>query len=100
MKNERQKTDLKNLTEDQLVEFVESLGQPGFRGRQILAWIYKPGIVHFEQMTDLAKEFRAILPAHAYMSRFTDPVTEISKDGAVKFGFRLDEVTLFFKRRS
>ena len=91
MKNERQKTDLKNLPEDQLVEFVESLGQPGFRGRQILAWIYKPGIVHFEQMTDLAKEFRAILPAHAYMSRFTDPITEISKDGAVKFGFRLDD---------
>ena len=33
------RTDLKNLTQEQLVRFVESLGQPAFRGRQILAWI-------------------------------------------------------------
>ncbi len=91
MNNDKQKTDLKNLTEDHLIKFIESLGQPGFRGRQILAWIYKPGIINFEQMTDLAKEFRAMLPEHAYMSRFTDPITEISRDGAVKFGFRLDD---------
>ena len=91
MNDEKEKTDLKNLTEDNLVAFVESLGQPGFRGRQILAWIYKPGVFNFEQMTDLAKEFRTILPEHAYMSRFTDPITEISKDGAVKFGFKLDD---------
>jgi len=87
----KKKTDLKNLTQDELVEFVESLGQPAFRGRQILVWIYKPGITGFEQMSDLAKEFRAVLAEHAYMSRFTDPITEISRDGAVKFGFRLDD---------
>jgi len=51
--------DLKDLTQDQLISFVESLGQPAFRGRQILAWIYKPGITDFSEMTDLAKEFRA-----------------------------------------
>ena len=87
----KKKTDLKNMTQDELVEFVESLGQPAFRGRQIMAWIYKPGITGFEQMSDLAKEFRAVLAEHAYMSRFNDPITEISRDGAVKFGFRLDD---------
>jgi len=79
------------MTQEELVKFVESLGQPSFRGRQILAWIYKPGITAFEQMTDLAKEFRAVLADHAFMSRYTDPITEISRDGAVKFGFRLDD---------
>lgn len=88
---ESQKTDLKNLTQDELVEYVESLGQPGFRGRQILAWIYKPGIRDFEEMTDLAKTFRAVLAQHARISSFIDPVTEISQDGAVKFAFRLDD---------
>ncbi len=88
---EQKKTDLKNLTQDELVDYVESLGQPGFRGRQILAWIYKPGITDFEEMTDLAKVFRAVLAEHAWMSRFVDPITEISRDGAVKFGFRLDD---------
>ncbi len=85
------KTDLKNLTRDQLVSFVESLGQPSFRGRQILAWIYRPGITDFSEMTDLAKEFRALLPRHAYISRFTNPVTETSVDGTVKFGFTLED---------
>ncbi|MCI5126598.1 MAG: 23S rRNA (adenine(2503)-C(2))-methyltransferase RlmN, partial [Candidatus Electrothrix sp. AR5] len=88
---EQKKTDLKNLTQDELVDYVESLGQPGFRGRQILAWIYKPGIIDFEEMTDLAKVFRTALAEHAWMSRFIDPITEISRDGAVKFGFQLDD---------
>ena len=86
--DEPQKTDLKNLTEKELVSFVESLDQPAFRGRQLLAWIYKAGITNFSQMTDLAKEFRKILAEQAYLSRFVDPITEISRDGAVKFGFR------------
>jgi 23S rRNA (adenine2503-C2)-methyltransferase len=88
---DHEKTDLKNLTQDELVEYVESLGQPAFRGRQVLAWIYKPGITDFGQMTDLAKEFRAVLSEHARMSRFTEPITEISADGAVKFAFRLED---------
>ncbi len=88
---EQKKQDLKDLTQDELVEYVESLGQPAFRGRQIIAWIYKSGITAFEQMTDLAKEFRAVLTEHASMSRFVDPLTEISADGAVKFAFRLED---------
>lgn len=91
MHTEILKTDLKDLSQDKLVEYVESLGQPAFRGRQILAWIYKPGITDFNQMTDLAKEFRATLAEHAYMSNFTNPLVEISRDGAVKFGFRLTD---------
>jgi 23S rRNA (adenine2503-C2)-methyltransferase len=86
-----EKTDLKNLTQEQLVRFVESQGQPAFRGRQILAWVYRPGINEFAQMTDLAKEFRAVLNKTAYMSRFKDSRIECSRDGTVKFAFRLHD---------
>jgi 23S rRNA (adenine2503-C2)-methyltransferase len=85
------KTDLKNLTQKQLVAYVDSLGQPSFRGRQLLAWIYRPGISEFAQMTDLAKEFRVVLSDSAYMSRFDDFIVECSCDGAVKFAFRLED---------
>lgn len=91
MNTPAEKTDLKNLTQDQLVSFVESLGQPAFRGRQLLAWIYKPEITQFEQMTDLAKKFRKVLEEQAVISRFTAAVVEISEDGSVKFGFQLDD---------
>uniref|UniRef100_UPI004055E726 23S rRNA (adenine(2503)-C(2))-methyltransferase RlmN n=1 Tax=Candidatus Electronema sp. TaxID=2698783 RepID=UPI004055E726 len=85
------KTDLKNLSQNELVDYALSLGQPAFRGRQLLPWLYRPGITDFSEMTDLAKEFRALLAEQACMSCFTDPLIEISTDGAVKFGFRLED---------
>jgi 23S rRNA (adenine2503-C2)-methyltransferase len=85
------RTDLKNLTQTQLVRFVESLGQPAFRGRQLLAWIYRPGVSDFDQMTDLAKAFRALLAETARISRFDQVMVERSQDGSVKFAFRLED---------
>ena len=83
--------DCKDLDRRGLEAFAESLGQPAFRGRQIMAWLYRPGIDSFAQMTDLAKSFRALLPENARISRFSDPITEISEDGSIKFGFTLDD---------
>ena len=91
MSAHQEKTDLKNFSQEQLVSFVESLGQPAFRGRQLLAWIYKAGVTEFEQMTDLAKKFRQVLEQTARMSRFNKAVVEVSRDGSVKFGFRLED---------
>ena len=35
------KVALKNFTEEELKEFVKSIGEPAFRGSQIYSWIYK-----------------------------------------------------------
>ncbi len=83
--------DVKNLTQEELVAFVEQLGQPAFRARQLLAWLYKPGITQFEQMTDLAKVFRAVLAEKATISRFDRAIIEESRDGTIKFAFRLED---------
>lgn len=91
MISQQNKPDLRNMTKQQLVRFVESLQQKSFRGEQILSWLYKPGITDFSQMTDLAKEFREIISQRARISTFEDPVVEISTDGSVKFGFKLED---------
>ncbi len=83
------KTDLRNLTQQKLVEYVQTLGQPKFRGKQILPWLYRPGVISFAEMTDLAKDFRSTLEKHAFISRFTNPMLEKATDGCVKFGFPL-----------
>jgi len=83
--------DCKDLDLKGLETFAESLGQPAFRGRQIMAWLYRRGLRDFSEMTDLAKSFRALLPEHAYISHFDDYVTEVSADGSVKFGFKLSD---------
>lgn len=79
------------MTRNQLVRYAERLKQPSFRGEQILAWLYRPGITDFSQMTDLAKEFRAIMAQQARISRFVNPIIEESCDGSVKFGFILED---------
>ena len=89
--NQEKKTDCRNLDQEGLVRFVESLGQPAFRGRQIMSWLYRPGISDFSEMTDLAKSFRAVLADKASISRFTEPILERSSDGCVKFGFTLED---------
>jgi len=91
MITQQNKIDLKNMTSKQMVRYVESLQQPSFRAEQIMSWLYKPGIKEFSQMTDLANEFRALLEQRARISFFTNPVIEHSLDGAVKFGFRLED---------
>lgn len=85
------KTDLKNLDQQGLIEFVEKLNQPAFRARQLMAWLYRPGITDFDQMTDLAKSFRQVLSEQAYISSFDNAVLERSGDGSVKFVFLLND---------
>ncbi len=85
------KTDLKNFDQQGLIEFVEKLKQPSFRGKQLMSWLYKPGITDFGQMTDLAKIFRQVLGEYAYISSFSQPLLERSSDGCIKFGFHLQD---------
>lgn len=85
------KTDLKNLTQEQLINYVQELGLPVFRGRQIFSWLYRPGINSFSQMTDIKKELRTILDDQAKISQLPIAKQEQSEDGTIKFAFRLDD---------
>ena len=86
-----EKIDFKNYTQDMLIEYVGELGMPAFRGRQIFSWIYRPGITEFSQMTDLNKELRERLAQKAEISRLSIAEKEVSEDGTIKFGFRLND---------
>ena len=83
--------DLKDFDQRQLIDFLAELGQPAFRGRQVMAWLYRYGITSVTQMTDLAKSCRELLAGKAVISRFDDPLIQKSRDGSVKFAFRLDD---------
>ncbi|MEW6593951.1 MAG: 23S rRNA (adenine(2503)-C(2))-methyltransferase RlmN [Thermodesulfobacteriota bacterium] len=83
------KVDLKNLTLPELTEFVIHQGLKPFRAGQIFAWLYRPGIRSFYQMTDIAKEVRAQLAEVATISQLEVAREEHSADGTVKFGLRL-----------
>jgi len=86
-----EKTDLTNLSLAQLTEFLKGLGLPKYRGTQVFAWLYRPNVTDFSEMTDLSKELRETLAAR---TSFTWPQIEAferSKDGTVKYGFKLED---------
>ena len=88
------KPDLKNFTLEELTAFVREMGLKPFRARQIFSWLYRPGITSFPQMTDISLELRDLLEQKAQISIFIPSTVEKSKDGTVKFAFRLSDGAL------
>ena len=54
---EQNKVALKNMTEEELKEFLVSIGEKAFRGSQIFSWIYK-GAKTFDDMNNIPKILR------------------------------------------
>ncbi|MFK5926156.1 MAG: 23S rRNA (adenine(2503)-C(2))-methyltransferase RlmN [Desulfuromusa sp.] len=87
----KHKIDLKSLTREQLEEFLSEFGKEKYRVKQVLRWIYQRHVTDFEQMTDLAKQFRAQLAERAFVSSWQPEFVETSMDGTRKYLFRLDD---------
>lgn len=87
-------TDLRNLTLQELTDFIIELGEPKFRARQIFSWLYRPGISSFAEMTNLTLAFRARLEDIACISRLQVDRREEANDGTVKYAFQLPDDAL------
>src|SRR5437879_11851846 len=75
---------LLGMNRAELEAFVQELGEPAYRGRQLAQWLYRRGARHFDEMTDLPAPRRARLGDIATVGR-SDPVTAPpSRDGTQK----------------
>ncbi|MDR0827922.1 MAG: 23S rRNA (adenine(2503)-C(2))-methyltransferase RlmN [Desulfovibrio sp.] len=83
------RVNLLDLTLDELTRFIQELGQPAFRARQLWKWIWAKGEKDFSRMSDLALSLRAALEESACVSRPEVLVKQESCDGTVKFLLRL-----------
>jgi len=83
------KTDIKELTIDQLTLWLQNRGYRPFHAGQIFKWIYLYQVDAFDNMTDLAKELRRLLSAHFTINRLEKKQVERSKDGTLKYLFKL-----------
>src|SRR6185503_1093413 len=80
-----QRVDLNGLSQTELVSFVESLGQPAYRGRQIFAALQHRRLRSFDEMTDLPKELRARLNEVARASSLKIESRYLSSDGTRRY---------------
>jgi 23S rRNA (adenine2503-C2)-methyltransferase len=85
------KTDIKELSKDQLVLWLQSQGLEPYRAAQILKWIYLRQTDTFDTMTDVGKEIRKLLSRHFSIARLEKARIETSQDGSKKYLFKLDD---------
>jgi 23S rRNA (adenine2503-C2)-methyltransferase len=81
-------TDL-NIAE--VNKLVVSLGEPAYRAKQLLAWVYQKLAVSLDEMTDLPLSFRQKLAARVNLHTLIPAHEAIAKDGTVKVLFSLNE---------
>ena len=82
------KINLLGLTAPGLEAFVVGLGEPSFRARQLMTWIYKRRVGEFEAMTDLGKGLRARLAEVAEVRAPEIASEHASSDGTRKWLLR------------
>lgn len=70
-------------------EFVRTFGEPQYRIRQLLEWIYKKDALSFDEMTNLSKKWRKMLPESAYLTPFKSFLIQSAADGTRKYLFEL-----------
>jgi 23S rRNA (adenine2503-C2)-methyltransferase len=63
--------NLTGLSQPELIAFVEEIGEPAYRGRQIFAALHHRRLQSFDQMTDLPKALRERLNENATASTLT-----------------------------
>jgi 23S rRNA (adenine2503-C2)-methyltransferase len=91
----RARVNLLGLPVPELQALVESLGSKPFRARQLMHWLYKRGVASFDEMTDLAREFRAQLATLAEVRLPEVVLAQQSLDGTRKWLLRADASQAF-----
>src|SRR5688572_23396085 len=81
----KQGAELTGLSQADLVSFVETLGEPAYRGRQIFAALQHRRLRSFDEMTNLPKELRARLSEVAQAGTLTVESRYLSADGTRRY---------------
>lgn len=82
---------LSGLSLSEMADFVEELGLPKFRAKQIHTWIYAKYAQSFDEMTDLGADLRTKLAEVATIPLLKIAHLEVSSDGTRKYLFELPD---------
>lgn len=85
------KTDIRLLSRSDLEAALSELGEPRFRSKQILEWLWNKGAVSFDEMSNLPKSLRTTLDAHFCIRSIVEDKIQHSSDGTIKTRFRLHD---------
>ena len=87
----KNKADILELGREQIVSWLADRKIAAYRADQIQKWIYLRQADGFDVMTDLSKDIRSLLSRQFYIGRLLAEQVETSRDGSVKYLFRLHD---------
>lgn len=76
---------IKALGPAELSDLLHSLGQPGYRTKQVVRWLYQRGAASFDDMTDLPAGLRSDLAEQLTLTAPRVLERQVSSDGTRKF---------------
>lgn len=86
------KINISEYTEEELEEYILSLGEKKFHAKQIFKWLHRENVTSFDEMTDISKTLREKLNENTYIPNLQIiTVQESKKDGTKKFLIKLDD---------
>jgi 23S rRNA (adenine2503-C2)-methyltransferase len=101
------KTDLYDLTLDQLTALVEGWGEPAFRARQIWGWLYGKLVTDPAEMSNLPLSLRGSLSEVGEIGRLATVARQLSSDGntekrlfQLSDGETIETVLMGYERRN
>ena len=87
----KDKKDIRELSEDQVKEYLEQIDEKSFRARQIYDWLWKKGAKSFDDMTNLSLNLRKRLSEDFQFHALDIYTHQKSSDGTIKLGFQLSD---------
>ncbi len=97
---------LAGLSLEEIELITNDLGASKYRAKQIHNWIYTKSVYDFDEMTDLAKDFRQTLKENFLVTDTKVVSKQISSDGTIKYlieypdGERVETVLMRFDNRA
>lgn len=85
------KPSIYSLTRDELIAWAIEHGEKKFRASQIWDWLYKKRVQSFDEMTNISKDFIALLNENFVINPLKQRIVQESADGTVKYLFELPD---------
>lgn len=88
------KPSIYGMTFEHLTAWLMEQGQKKFRAQQVWNWLYKKRIRDFSDMKNVNRDCIALLEEHFVLHTLEEEIKQESKDGTIKFLFRLRDGNL------
>lgn len=88
------KPSIYGLTYEQLTNWLVEHGEKRFRAQQVWGWLYKQRVNQFSEMKNVNQTCLDLLDEHFVLQSLEQEVKQESKDGTIKFLFKLADGNL------